>query len=168
MVYRRLHLERLKLVRRLGRRGMLLLLFGLSWVLVGITGILFPQDRFSSPGIGPDMVLQLLDGPEMNLLWIIAGGIAAAVGALHDRRIINKHEALGWNAILTMPLVWMVCFIWSFSAWIWTDGESGRANGLYGSIVWAIISLAIMIIAGWPEEKSEVTSLIKPRDTKEG
>jgi hypothetical protein len=165
MVYRRLHLERLKLLRRLGRRGMLLLLFGTAWMLVGITGIIFPQDRFSSPGIGPDMWLQILDGRELNLFWIVSGVIAFTIGALHDRRIINRHEALGWNAILTMPLVWMVCFIWSFAAWVNTDGEAGRANGLYGFIVWLVISFVIMIIAGWPEENFATSITPAPGST---
>lgn len=151
-MYRKLHIERLRLVRRLGRRGMLLLLFGLAWTLVGITGIFIPQDRFSSPGIGPDTILQAIDGPEVHLGWIIAGGIAFTIGCFHDRRIISKHEALGWNAILTMPLLWMSFFVWSFTVWLLTDGEGGRANGLYGFIVWAVVSGIIMITAGWPEE----------------
>jgi hypothetical protein len=168
MVYRKLHLERRKLIRRLGRRGSLLLLFGLAWILVGLTGLAFPQDRFSSPGIGPDQWLQVLDGREFNLFWIVSGAIAFTVGILHDRRIINRHEAMGWNAILTMPLIWMMCFIWSFAAWINTDGEAGRANGLYGFFVWAVISLVIMIIAGWPEENFGTTLLPVPGSTHSG
>jgi len=157
VVYRKLHLERLKLLRRLGRRGMLLVLFGISWAMVGLTGILFPQDRFSSPGIGPDTFLQILDGSELSLLWVIAGGISFTIGIFHDRRVVSRHEALGWNAILTMPLVWLFCFAWSFIVWNLSDGEGGRANGLYGAIVWAVISFTIMIIAGWPEEKFETS-----------
>lgn len=134
---------------------MLLLLFGSTWFLVGLTSILYPQDRFSSPGAGPDTLLQLLDGPELSLGWIICGGIAAGIGLLHDRRIVNKHEALGWNAILTMPLIWMICFIWSFGVWQLSDGMGGRSNALYATLVWLIISLVIMIVAGWPEEKFE-------------
>jgi len=156
-MYRRFHIERLKFARRLGRRGMLLLLFGIVWAMVGITNILIPQDRFSSPGIGPDRFLQILDGPELSLAWVIAGGIAATVGFFHDRRVFNKHEAYGWNAILTMPLVWVMCLVWSFATWIVTDGEGGRANGLYGALVWTVVSLVIMVVAGWPEEKFETS-----------
>jgi hypothetical protein len=152
-MYRKLHIERIRLVRRLGRRGILLLLFGMAWMLIGLTGILIPQDRFSSPGIGPDTILQVLDGPEVSLLWIIAGAIAFTVGCLHDRRLVNRHEAFGWNAILTMPLIWMSFFVWSFVVWILSDGEGGRANGLYGAIVWTVVSAIIMIMAGWPEEE---------------
>lgn len=153
VVYRRLHLERIRLARKLGRRGLLLLLFGLAWSLIGITGIAIPVDRFSSPGIGADTILQMLDSAPVNFIWVIAGGIAIFVGSLHDRRVVNRFEALGWNAILTMPLFWMACYVWSFFIWTVTHGVEGRATGLYGSIVWAIVSLVIMIIAGWPEEK---------------
>lgn len=151
-MYRRFHVERIKLVRRLGRRGTLLILLGMAWLLIGVTGIVLPQDRFSSPGIGPDIFLQIIDGPEVNLGWIIAGGMAFTVGCLHDRRLFNRHEAFGWNAILTMPLVWMSFFIWSFTVWVLSDGEGGRPNGLYAAIVWSVVSAIIMIMAGWPEE----------------
>ena len=164
-MYRRFHLERLRLVRRLGRRGMLLLLLGIAWILVGSTGIAIPSDRFSSPGIGADTILQMLDSAPVYFLWIVSGSIAVFVGSLHDRRIINKYEALGWNAVLTPPLVWMVFYIWSFFIWMVTHGEEGRAQGLYGLVVWAVVSLIIMIVAGWPEEKFE-TSLYGVRTSE--
>lgn len=157
MMYRRLRLERSKLIKRLGRRGILLLLLGISWILVGVTGIVFPTDRFSSPGIGADTILQMLDSAPVYFLWIIAGSIAAFTGTLHDRRVINAHEALGWNAVLTPPMFWLAFYIWSFFIWSVTHGEEGRAQGLYGSVVWTVISFIIMIIAGWPEEKFETT-----------
>jgi hypothetical protein len=157
-VYRRLRLERLRLLRKLGRRGMLLLLLGVAWILVGLTGILIPTDRFSSVGIGADTILQLLDSPAVYfVLWIIPGSVAVFVGSLHDRRIINKHEALGWNAILTPALTWMAFYVWSFFIWTVTHGEEGRAQGLYGFVVWAVVSFIIMIMAGWPEEKFETS-----------
>lgn len=156
VVYRKLRLERMRIVRKLGRRGMLLILFGIAWILVGVTAIIIPQDRFSSPGIGPDEFLQILDGPEINLGWVIAGGISLTVGCLHDRRIVSAHEALGWNAMLTMPLVWAASFAWSFVVWIVSDGEGGRSNSLYGCIVWLVVSLIIMFMAGWPEQEFAV------------
>ena len=160
IVYRRIHIERIKLVRRLGRRGILLILFGFVWMSLGITNLIIPVDRFSSPGIGPDTILQMLDGPEINFVWIAAVLIAFCVGCFHDRRIVNKHEALGWNAVLTLPLIWMFFFIWSFWINVATDGVEGRGSALFAALVWAMISTIIMIIAGWPEEKFQPSSSI--------
>jgi hypothetical protein len=165
VVYRRLHLERLKLLRRLGRRGSILLLMGVAWILVGVTGIGIPIDRFSTPGIGTDVFLQLLDSPEIYFLWIIAGSIAVFTGSLHDRRFINRYEALGWNAVLTPCLLWTIFYAWSFVIWLASSGEGGRSNGLYGFVVWLVISLIIMIMAGWPEEKFETTLNPPPGST---
>jgi hypothetical protein len=162
-MYRRFHFERLRLIQRLGRRGILLILLGLAWIGVGISNLIIRIDRFSSPGIGTDTILQMLDGPEINFIWIGAGSIAFLVGCFHDRRIVSKHEALGWNAVLTLPLLWMFFYIWSFWIYVATDGNEGRGAGLYGCIVWALVSTMIMIVAGWPEEKLP----IKPSESEE-
>lgn len=151
-MYRRLHIERLKIAKRLGRRGLLLLMMGMAWFGLGLSNLLIPSDRFSAPGLGNDHILQILDGPGFNALWVIGGFIAMIVGGFHDRRVFNKREAWGWNAVLTLPLMWVCFFVWSFVVNLVSHGEGGRPQGLYGAIVWTLVSVIIMIMAGWPEE----------------
>lgn len=157
-MYRRLHIERTRIAKRLGRRGLLLILMGLSWIGLGVSNLAIPSDRFSSPGLGNDTVLQILDGPGISALWVIGGGAAFIIGLFHDRRIMSKHESIGWNAVLTLPLMYVSFFTWSFVVNVVTNGEEGRPQSLYGSIVWTLVSVVIMIMAGWPEERDPRTT----------
>lgn len=137
--------------QRLGRRGSLLFLIGLSWVGTGTTNLLFPSDRFSSDGDGTDEILQIFDHPYMGFLWIFAG-LFATVGALTYRsRRFSRMEVLGWNAILTPALTWLCLSLWSFMTFLVTEGSEGRGQSAYASIIWVLVSAIIMIIAGWPE-----------------
>jgi hypothetical protein len=153
-MFRRVHFERLDAARRLGRRGLLLILGGLGWVGAGVSLLSEPRDRFSSPGAGTDSILQILDTPIFAYLWIIAGVITLFTGMLRDRRVISNHDVIGFNAFLTPPLCWTLFFAWSFAANIATGGREGASTGLYSFIVWALISLFIMVVAGWPETYS--------------
>jgi hypothetical protein len=141
----------LKLTDRIGRRGLLLILGGLSWTAIGITHLFNPMERFSSPGDGTDTILQILDGSWIGILWIIAGTLAFTTGAFRKRWSTENYDALGYNAFLTPPLVWMLFYAWSFSTWLATDGREGQFANIYAFVIYALISLFIMVVAGWPE-----------------
>ena len=166
-MYRILRIERLKAVNRIGRRGLLLVLGGLSWLGVGILLIAEPRDRFSSPGAGTDSILQVLDSPLFAYMWVIAGFIAMFTGLFRDRRLINAHDAVGFNALLTPPLSWTLFFAWSYAVNLATGGREGQSTGLYSFIVWALICLFIMVVAGWPETYTATIPQTENNETEE-
>jgi hypothetical protein len=134
-----------------GRRGLLLILGGLSWIGVGCSLIFEPRDRFSSAGLGTDTVLQLLDSQLFAYVWIIAGLITLFTGLYRNHDPRRNLDPLGFNTFLTPPLMWTMFFLWSFLANVVTDGREGQPYSLYSFIVWSLMDLFILVIAGWPE-----------------
>lgn len=149
---------------RLGRRGSLLILGGLSWLGVGIQLLAEPRDRFSAPG-DAQHALEVLDSPIFAYLWIIAGVITFFTGVFRDRRRVDNYDAIGFNTFLTPPLTWMLFFIWSFSVNVITDGREGSSFALYSIIVWGLVTALILVIAGWPEPYLKT---VVPDNDKEG
>lgn len=152
-MWRMLRIDRTIVVRKLGRRGLILVLIGIIWILVGVNIYQFPIERFSRPG--PGGVLEFMEKPYIGLLWAIAGIIAVATGILHYLQRVAERDAIGYNALLTPALVWTLCFFWSWAAYLF--GAGGNERSLAGLLAWATISLFILVIAGWPEipEQSE-------------
>lgn len=161
-MYRMFRIERLEMARRVGRRGLLLILSGLAWVGIGISLVAEPRDRFSSPGMGTDTTLQVLDSPVFNYVWIVAGVIALFTGIFRDRRIMHNHDAIGFNAVLTPPLMVTLFFAWSFAVYLATNGREGQFGSLFAFIIYSFISLFIMVVAGWPEAYATNAPPLKP------
>lgn len=144
---RRIRIKRVRLFRALGRRGLLLLLFGVLWVLLGFGVLATPQPRFTGPGPAV-LVLTVLDDAATGWLWIAAGLASITTGLM--RRQMRGRDAIGFNLLLAPPMLWLIGFIWSFGVWLITD-ESGRASAGLGAIVWAIVCAWILLVAGWPD-----------------
>lgn len=137
--------------RRVGRRGLLLMLGGLAWTLVGISLSTQHVERFSAPGYQPDSALQWFDLPWVGWVWIGAGIVALITGLLRDRTVVSRHDAIGFNAWLTPPLVWFALNVWSGGTYLVTGGLDGNVTSAVGVVTWALISLVIVVVAGWPD-----------------
>lgn len=160
-MWRIVHLERTRFAKRYGRRGMLLALSGLAWIGIGWSTARDPVDRFSGPG-HDGTLLDALDGAWMGYLWAVCGLVAVVTAVLRDRRITSNHDAVGFNAILTPPLVWTFGFAWSAVMYWLTGGEDGRSSSAIAIIVYALVCLFIMTVAGWSEGPTEPVQQISP------
>lgn len=136
------HLERL-LIRKVGTRGLCLLILGTLWLILGTAFIIAPMERFSKPG--PGGILDFLDrGPGIYIfasMWLI-GGMLAIVTAF--QRPITCKDDLGFNGVVLPPFVWGLGYWWSFFIFTFSRGEYGRQGSfLAGMLYW---DLAILII----------------------
>lgn len=153
MMWRVIRLERTRLARRIGRRGLLLILAGLSWVCLGVDIIQHPESRFTTahPTATPNAILSLMSDVHWGWLWVFCGAVAAAFGLLRQRSSFRKHDSVGFNAILTPPFLWLLFFLWSYVVSLSTHGAFGRRDSIYGLIVWLLVSLFVIVVAGWPD-----------------
>lgn len=123
---------------RLGRRGTVLTLLGIVWVLQGTTVLLAP----SSP------TYYLLANFEVirALGWMVTGVIAVAYAARPQ-----GDDAPGFLALYIMAAYRVAAYAVGFVAWLIPGGLDGNPRGVVGIFSWLVILLAIVIIAGWHE-----------------
>lgn len=146
-MWRVVRLHRWPLVRRLGRRGVCLVLLGIIWTAIGASTLLSPlHDRFSAPG--PGDALEWMDGPWVGGLWGAAGLVALVVGLTHDRRRIAAHDAVGFNALITPPVASALFYGWSAILLPWGEGNHRAPLGFAVELA---VCVLILLVAGWPE-----------------
>lgn len=140
------------LFRRVGRRGSLLIISGLAWVGIGIDIGYMPNiNRFSTPGADPSAYLHAMDLPWTAYVWGLSGAAAVVIGLLGRRSPIDRREIIGFNFILTPPLLWTLAYAWSLITYVLTNGAQGRLTSGIALIIYALVTLFILVIAGWPD-----------------
>lgn len=141
-------MERTRIFRLVGRRGLVLLIFGALWVTIGVGALTVPPPvpRFSGTGHAVP-ILSLLDGPQAGWIWVGSGAGAIVTGLVRRRR--HGRDAVGFNFLLGPPILWALAYVWSFFMWV-TTGE-GRVSAWAASLVWVVFCAFIMLIAGWPD-----------------
>lgn len=140
------------LFQKIGRRGLLLIISGCAWIGIGISIWISPSvNRFSTGNNDPHDYLHILDSQWTAVVWAIAGTAGVVIGSLGKRSALNPREVLGFNFILTPPLLWTLAYIWSLATFFLTGGDEGRASSGIALIIYALIVLFILVIAGWPE-----------------
>ena len=131
---------------RFGRRASVLALIGIIWFTYGFT-------IFTSPT--PGNQFGRLAGPLNVALthvwsgvpWVVCGAVAVSVAVLRRR----KADALGFNALLVPPLLWMVLYLWSWFMWLVTHGCFGSGRSWVWAVVWSSAVVVIGITSGWPD-----------------
>ena len=125
--------------RRLGRRGAFLLLFGAAWSLIG----------WSSLGRELTAVARRLFDPLLQVapfdfwahIWLLAGVLALVAAFLRE----PGQDSFGFGALIVPPMLWAgSASVSSFIPHLW-----GQA--MVTTVVYLAISVAIFIVAGWPE-----------------
>lgn len=158
-MWRVIRVHRTNLARRLGRRGLLLILSGASWTLIGLDILRHPLNRFinADPHPHANEVLNVFNDPHWGIAWIVCGSVAVLMGLLRSHAVFRRHDSIGFNAILTPAFLWMLFFGWSSIVSLITHNQQGKdGEAAYGLIVWALVSLFIIVVAGWPEPTENV------------
>jgi FtsH-binding integral membrane protein len=150
MMWRKLRVDQQIVVRRLARRAIILCTSGLIWLGMGLTTLIEPNPRFGSLTNVHDG-LRILDESWPGFIWVITGLVALVVGIFHNRKVLEGHDAIGFNAILLGPILHFIGACVSLVSAILTEGHHGRYLSVYSVFVWFLIVLFIMTIAGWPE-----------------
>lgn len=124
-----------RLRRQLGRRGAILSCYGLVWILYGFAQITTPQPDQR----GLHILLKIMPLERWGWAWIVAGLVAVVCAWAPPGR-----DAA---AFLLLPLIvvpWMSSYLIT-----WLLGDYPR--GWVAAAVWAVITVPVLVVAGWPE-----------------
>lgn len=138
-------------MRNLGRRGGVLALFGLCWIVLGVGFAVIQTERFSRPGAGGP--LEFMDSlPLPGLFWALCGMIALVNGV--TRQLLDHEDAVGYASLIMPPTLWVLAYTWSFTMWVFTRDSAepyGRMSGFLGAVLFLVIVVIIRVIANWPD-----------------
>lgn len=125
-----------RLIQTVGRRGAILLSYGVVWSVIGYGQLISPQVDQR----GLTMLLNVMPLQAWGWCWITAGLVAAVCAFLP--------QGFDWPAFLVLPLL---AFAWMLSylvAW-WPLDVFPRgwvAAGVYGAL-----AVPVIVVAGWRE-----------------
>jgi len=124
-----------RLARVLGRRGAILLCYGIVWSIIGYGQITSPAPDLR----GLRLLLQMMSLDAWGWLWVISGLIAIASAWLPQGK--------DWPGFLALPLMvlpWAVSYLLA-----WIIGDFPR--GWVATVVWGAIAAPVLVVAGWME-----------------
>ena len=151
MVWRRMRVANMRWARRIGRRGVVMLLIGSAWTVTGMSQLLDPVERFSQPG--PGGALHYADAPGWGAVWLVCGVVAVVCGVFHDRGSrVSVTEVWGFNALLVPPVMWCGFYTWSAVLYLIPGWEDGSPRALPALLAWSAVVALLLTIADWREE----------------
>ena len=128
---------------RLGRRGSFLALLGVVWVLQGVAALTAPESS---------SYILLAAGEEWRgVAWITTGALAIAYAGRPQ-----GEDAPGFLALYVMAAYRVAAYGLGLLLWLIPGGEPGNARGSIGVLAWAVVIIAILIVAGWRENEEDV------------
>ena len=119
----------------LGRRGAILLCYGIVWAIIGYGQITSPAPDLR----GLRLLLQMMPLDAWGWLWVISGLIAIVSAWLPQGK--------DWPGFLALPLMvlpWAVSYLLA-----WIIGDFPR--GWVATVVWGAIAAPVLVVAGWRE-----------------
>ena len=136
-----------------GRRGGLLFIAGLSYILIGVANIV------TKPSISLDLAFSWISHPTITAttlgwMWVVAGVVMLIGGAISAGH--STLESAGYVTSLIPPFVWAFIFCGSYLF--------GNPYGLRSGFVYLFVAILMYYIAGWPntvtlkKESTDVTS----------
>lgn len=143
---------------RFGRRTLVLLHCGSTWIIFGWAIYSIPVERFSRPG--PGGALEIMDTPWPGIMWA-ACGVLAIINAVFRKRWHGR-DVMGFTGIVTPPFVWLLAYMWSAIAYVVTHGDSGNPRAGVGLVTWYLVSAFVLIIAGWPDPDDPAITRVDP------
>lgn len=138
-------------LRRLGRRGGVLLILGAIWIALGVDILV---DPVIVPGEG--LFHLLIPLPFRVGLWV-GCGVLAITGAVYQS---PRWQGVGFVALIIPPVQRAASYAGSVILEVTVD------RGTYAVIplllMFSCLSLLILIIAGWPEDAGRIRALDGP------
>lgn len=127
-----------RLKHSLGRRGVVLALLGVTWILQGVGTVAAP----------PNPRYYLLDSFDIfrTTAWVVTGAIA-----LYYARRPQGFDIPGFVALYFMCAFRTVAYGAAFVAWLLPGGVEGDARGIVGVFSWATIIFLLVVVSGWTE-----------------
>lgn len=124
---------------RLGRRGLALVVFGLTFALTGLRALLAPTEDE-----GRFILYTFLPTPLRIALWFVPAGLALWAAFRGTGR-----DAIGFSALVIPSSIVAVSYVWSWVGYL--AGLTDWSLGWTGAGRWLLVLFLILIIAGWKE-----------------
>ncbi len=130
----------------LGHRGEALLIFGVLFILIGLSADLDPTSGApTTPHVG--LFYYAVPAWVRFAMWALTGLLAMSAAW---RSTPPHTDSWGWVALMIMPLFNAFSYTWSFVLYL--IGQHGYATGWVGIIFWGFLfSRLLMNLASWPE-----------------
>jgi len=129
----------LRLRARLGRRGLALVVFGLTFALTGLRALLAPTEDE-----GRYILYTFLPVPLRLVLWFVPAGLALWAAFRGTGR-----DAIGFSALVIPSSVVALSYVWSWVGYL--AGLTDWSLGWTGAGRWLLVLALVLIIAGWGE-----------------
>lgn len=126
--------------RQIGRRGAVLLILGLIWIILGL-GVL------DSGGISDELLHERLSPTLRGAAWIVTGLVAIG----YAFRPTGLGDQVGFAALYLMPAVRVASYTTAWVDSLIPVGGPGYESGWRFAAIHAAIVTAVAITAGWPE-----------------
>lgn len=125
---------------RMGKRGLTLLLFGIAWLIQGIAVIIYGD-------IGSGLFWhERLSPVLLGAMWMTSA-VLSAVAAFMKR---HRNDTFGFIAVSSMPMLLAASYGIGAVTRVFL-GDPMWLLGVLGFSVWGVITLALGVIASWPE-----------------
>ena len=132
----------------LGKRGQILLAFGVIWVGFGVGVLLAP----TPPVYDLIPLISGIPGVGRGVAWILTGGIAVFY-AWRPRRMVD--DRLPFVMLYLMPAYRVVALTVSAIDYLLPGFGPGYSRGLIAALPFAGLVAAVMICASWLEPPVE-------------
>ena len=128
--------------KRIGRRGIYLLIFASIWFLTGLGTLLDLEFKH------PDLI-HLLVGPQTRAaLWFLSA-LCALVAAF----VVQDRWAFG--VLCVMPAVRLGSYLWAWTASLIPGGPAGYTRGWYSAIYYLLMLVLVLVTARMREPEDE-------------
>lgn len=136
--------------KRFGRRGTILGLFGVVWVLYGFAQFTGPESRFGNLGT---VVTTVINSRRWGALWIVCGLVAVVIALMPRRR----GDGRGFAALLIPAVGHTATYTLSWVLFLAT-GVYGTERAWVAAIIWAVEVVTVLVCASWPDPDQETLS----------
>lgn len=139
-------------VKRLGRRGGLLLMLAVLWV-----GVAAQIAATRTPYDVADAVLHERIPTEWRVgLWLASAIIMAAAAVIGTRD--PRAQRIGWAVALLLPAERAAGYLWSVVMVGVPGPPPGSLGSLAGLVEWCVVTAVVYLVAGWDEDVTDVLS----------
>lgn len=134
-----------RLTERIGRRGAVLINFGIVWILIGLSEVFVARQ----PEFDDLPLISWVPDPLRLSAWVVCGVVAI----LAAFRPPVKWDGWGFLALYVMPAFRALGYLWGWClSW---DHEGGYPSGWLGAALYLAITVLIVICSGWREEQPD-------------
>jgi hypothetical protein len=121
------------------RRSLVLLVFGVLFVLIGFSYLGQAAEITRSPAaaLSYKAHLALMPLDVWSWLFIATGAVGIAGG-------LTVSHPPGYGALIAISTWWAAEFVLSWAL-------TGYGRAVLGALVWIALSAALLIVAGWPD-----------------